>query len=145
MLFIQIIKNWKSSQIFLCWDGEKFWSGTSCHVIKEIWRNFVFKKQKSHTLQGKKKSFYLFITFFFTPNQEEQKSVSIKLLNWKYYPQFKSSGNTLQVSCMSDVFLNVKINTNWTWKEKVIEISSKISVKTLLMTKPVILNTIAKK
>ena len=43
---------------------KKFWSGTSSHVIKEIWRIFVFKKEKSHTFQEKKKNFYLFITFF---------------------------------------------------------------------------------
>ena len=41
---------------------KKFWSGTSFHVIKEIWRIFVFKKQKSHTLQEKKKNFFTFLS-----------------------------------------------------------------------------------
>ena len=48
---------------------KKFWSGTSSHVIKEIWRILVFKRQKSHTLQEKKIYFCLFITFLFTSNQ----------------------------------------------------------------------------
>ena len=43
-----------------------------CHfsrVIKKNWRISVFKKQKSHTHQEKKKKFYPFITFLFTPKQ----------------------------------------------------------------------------
>ena len=43
---------------------KKFWSGRSSHVIKEIWRVFVFKKQKSLTHQGKKKNFLPFYHFF---------------------------------------------------------------------------------
>ena len=39
------------------------------HVIKKNWRISVFKKQKSHTHQEKKKRFYPFIPFLFTPKQ----------------------------------------------------------------------------
>ena len=39
------------------------------HVIKKNWRISVFKKQKSHTHQEKKKKFYPFIPFLFTPKQ----------------------------------------------------------------------------
>ena len=51
----------------------KSWSGTSSHIIKEIWRIFVFKKQKSHTHQEKKNNFYLFITFFFHQTSKNKK------------------------------------------------------------------------
>ena len=44
---------------------KKFWSGTRLHIIKEIWRVFIFKKHKSHTYQEKKtKNIFLSLVCF---------------------------------------------------------------------------------
>ena len=43
---------------------KKFWSGTSSHVIKEIWRIFVSKKQKKSHTSRKENKFLPFYQFF---------------------------------------------------------------------------------
>ena len=72
--------------------------------LKKFEEFLYLRNKKVLHIKEKRKIFYLFITFSFTPNQQEQKS------NWKYYPQFKESDITFGVNCISYIF--VKINTN---------------------------------
>ena len=88
----------------------EIWSGTSSHFIKEIWRIFIFKKQKSLYTSKKEENFLPFYHFFVYTKPVRKK-------NWKYYPQFKGSDIALQANCMSYIFANINTRT-WRWNIK---------------------------
>ena len=85
-------------------------SGTSSHFIEEIWRIFIFKKQKSLYTSKEEEKFLPFYHFFVYLKPVRKK-------NWKYYPQFKGSDIALQVICMSYIFANINTRT-WRWSIK---------------------------
>ena len=88
----------------------EIWSGTSSHFIKEIWRIFIFKKQKSLYTSKKEEKFLPFYHFYVYTKPVRKK-------NWKYYPQFKGSDIALQANCMSYIFANINTRT-WRWNIK---------------------------
>ena len=88
---------------------KKIWSASS-HFIKEIWRIFIFKKQKSLYTSKKEENFLPFYHFFVYTKPVRKK-------NWKYYPQFKGSDIALQANCMSYIFANINTRT-WRWNIK---------------------------
>ena len=88
MLFNRVTENWKSSQTFIKLRRKKFWSGTSSHVIKKIWRIFVFKKQKSHAYQEKKIFFTFYHFFVYTKPVRTKKWLEILStiqVKWYYF------------------------------------------------------------
>ena len=89
---------------------KKSWSGTCSHVVKEIWRIFVFKKQKSQTLQEKKNIFLTFLSLFGLHQTSKNKKVTGNIIN---------NSSEVVLLCRQTVWVISLSTLTWASKENI--------------------------